>query len=368
MTLRRILAALACGAVSLGAGADVAAAAPVSLTATYSCNFPLLDPQPVKVTISSDIPTAVGKGETTPAFDLRAVSEVPAEAARALRGLGARTIGGTASASASLTLPGGIDLPLKVPVALETTDIPASGGLTVVATGQTPPLTFSEAGVARIDVGDLVLTLSPRLVDGTLAGTNTFESECAQDPGQNRTLTTIQVGDGQTGSVKRPYLIKGTSAINTLTKGPIALKGRLDTDLTPSTGAFAGDLALDRVRARLMALGIIPITADVQFVQTQPVTGTITGGGATATARFKIRVAKIYLFGSIPIAGGENCQTKSASVAALTSAGAFDPVTGGRLTGTYAISDLTGCGALNAFLSPLTKGGGNTLDLTLTQG
>ena len=115
-----------------------------------------------------------------------------------------------------------------------------------------------------------------------------------------------------------------------------------------------------------MTLGIIPATADLAFIPTARAAGRLEGTTATLTARFKVRLPKLYLFGSIPVAGGESCQTKAASVATLASTGPFAPLTGGRLIGTYALSDLTGCGALTAFISPLTKGSGNTLDINLT--
>ena len=168
-------------------------------------------------------------------------------------------------------------------------------------------------------------------------------------------------------TVKYGYTLKGSSELKTLTRGSVGLTGTFDADLTLATGAFIGDLALNNVRARLQALGIIPVTADLQFVMTDKTRGTLDGAGkATAQAKFKVRMPNVYLFGSIKIAGGISCQTKSASVANLTSAGTFNPLTGGRLTGTYGLSDLTGCGALTAFVSPLTKGSGNTIDITLT--
>ena len=94
--------------------------------------------------------------------------------------------------------------------------------------------------------------------------------------------------------------------------------------------------------------------------------GTLTGGQLTAQARFKIRLPQLYLFGVLPLTPQDTCQTRSATVAQLSSPEGFDALRGGRLTGRYAISDLTGCGLLEPFLNPLTKGGGNTLDLALT--
>ncbi|MBJ7519354.1 MAG: fibronectin type III domain-containing protein [Solirubrobacteraceae bacterium] len=160
--------------------------------------------------------------------------------------------------------------------------------------------------------------------------------------------------------------IAGVSVLKTLTRGTVPLSGRIDPELVLATGAFSGDLQLDRTRARLQVLGLIPVTADIAFAQSDQVRGTLTGGQLTAQARFKIRLPQLYLFGVLPLTPQDTCQTRSATVAQLSSPDGFDALRGGRLTGRYAISDLTGCGLLEPFLNPLTKGGGNTLDLALT--
>lgn len=361
-TSRRALLAVLLGGLCL---APSASAVPVSLTSSYTCNFPLLDPQPLTLEITSDIPAAVPVNASTGAFDIRATAQVSAQAARGLRALGSATVEGAAAADATFVLPGGQRLALRVPVTIERTDIPASGGFAVRATGRTPSLAFPQEGTARIEVGDVLLTLTPRLADGTRTGVEEFESECPRNPGQDSTLATIAVGD-QPAVTTYPFAVQGTTEIRTLTRGSAKLSGTFDPELTVSTGALSGDLRLAPTRARLVTLGIIPVTADLAFVMTARAAGRLEGTSATLTARFKIRLAKLYLFGSIPVAGGESCQTKTASVAPLASSGPFALPAGGRLTGTYAISDLTGCGALTAFVNPLTKGSGNTLDINLT--
>ncbi|MBO9534305.1 MAG: hypothetical protein J7513_15135 [Solirubrobacteraceae bacterium] len=81
----------------------------------------------------------------------------------------------------------------------------------------------------------------------------------------------------------------------------------------------------------------------------------------------RIKVKSVKAFGAIPLAGGNDCQTKSLSDIALKSDGPFDPTgTGGILVGTYAISDLNGCGPLGGLVSPLTAGAGNSLRLSMT--
>lgn len=161
------------------------------------------------------------------------------------------------------------------------------------------------------------------------------------------------------------YDVRGTSTLRTLTTGTVPITGRLAPALDVVTGAFSGDLSLHPTRARLQVLGLIPVTADLAFTQADRLRGTLLDGRLTAQARFRIRVPRLFLFGALPLALPDTCQTRSATVAQLESAGRFDPFAGGRLVGTYAISDLTGCGLLSDFISTLTKGGGNTVDLAL---
>lgn len=176
----------------------------------------------------------------------------------------------------------------------------------------------------------------------------------------------ITVTTRSSSTVTYGYDVAGVSVLRTLTRGTVPITGSLDPELVLATGAFSGDLQLNRTRARLQVLGLIPVTADIAFTQTDRVRGTLSGGRLTAQARFKIRLPQLYLFGVLPMAPQDTCQTRSTTVAQLGSPDGFDAIRGGRLTGSYAISDLTGCGLLEPFLSPLTKGGGNTLDLTLT--
>ncbi|MFA9269888.1 MAG: DUF6801 domain-containing protein [Baekduiaceae bacterium] len=160
--------------------------------------------------------------------------------------------------------------------------------------------------------------------------------------------------------------LAGTSVLKTLTRGSVPLRGTIDPTLDLATGAFTADLSLFRTRARLQVLGVLPVAADIAFTQTDKTRGTLKDGVLAAQARFKVLLPQLYLFGTLPIVSPDTCQTKSSSVAIMRSEPGFDPLRGGRLTGTYGMSDLTGCGLLTSFISPLTKGAGNTIDLTLT--
>lgn len=170
------------------------------------------------------------------------------------------------------------------------------------------------------------------------------------------------------GTIDYGYDLAGTAKINTLTRGPIPIKGTIAAKISLDTGAFTADLKLANTRGRLQLLGLIPVTADVGFVNSAPTTGTLVNGLLTATAKLKIRLPQLYLFGYVPVAGPGTCQTKSPSTIVLKSVASdfFHPLDGGAISGRFAISDLTGCGPLEAFVSPLAAGGGNTISAMLT--
>ncbi|MBJ7472309.1 MAG: fibronectin type III domain-containing protein, partial [Solirubrobacteraceae bacterium] len=165
------------------------------------------------------------------------------------------------------------------------------------------------------------------------------------------------------------FSLKGSTSIKTLTKGNLPLAGSLDNvNLLLATGQLSGDLTLADTQGRLTALGFLPVTAKIGFVPSGKTTGTINDGVLSTKSFIRIKVKEVKLFGAIPLAGGNNCQTKSLSEINLQSTQPeFNPYQGGGpIAGTYRISDLNGCGVLNGLVSPLTAGGGNTINLNLT--
>ncbi len=171
---------------------------------------------------------------------------------------------------------------------------------------------------------------------------------------------------GGTGTVSYGYALKGSTTLKTLTKGTLPLTGSIAADLKLATGAFTADLVLNETSGRLVAGGFLPVTAKVGFVPSGKTTGTLVDGVLKTNSKVRIKVKEVKLFGAIPLAGGNNCQTKNLSDISLKSTQAeFKPISGGPIAGTYKISDLNGCGGLNGLVSPLTAGGGNTINLNL---
>jgi chitodextrinase len=213
--------------VALCAAAAPASAAPVSLQLNYKCNFPLMLPEPLSLTITSDIPATIAKRTGTGAFQIKAVANVSSKAISSLRALEAVSVEGKATAAATVIQPDGTQIPLGVPTTIPKVTLPSSGALLTNATGKTPSISFDTPGMASIKVNDLVLTLTPRLGDGLLTGVDTFETECFQDPGQDNTLATILVTDGaaDTQAPTAPGAVVGTPS-----KDSVALSWGASTD------------------------------------------------------------------------------------------------------------------------------------------
>ncbi|TDC73046.1 DUF6801 domain-containing protein [Actinomadura sp. 7K507] len=366
---KRTGAALAAAAAMLAsslAGAGPASAAPVTLSLDYQCTFPLLGPQPVRVELSSDVPDEVAVGEVMPGIVVDSVSTVNAESTRALTALDAVTLEGSALAEATLTVPEMPDgLPVAVDSALEKTQIPASGEFTVKGQGRSPDLTFSQPGLGKITVGNLVLTLTPRTADGGPSGLGTFESECTQNPGQNNVLVEFFMVDegGEDPTGEYAFALNGSSAIRA-SGGTLPLTGTLDAALDGTS--VTADLALDPSKTQIQVFGFLPVTVDVAFAAQGRTTGTLKDGALTTTSKVITRLPSFSVFGVIPIGGGDECRTAEPSDITLTSQAAFDPGTGGALEGAYDLPALTGCGALTDVLSPSLTGPDNTINVTLT--
>jgi hypothetical protein len=205
---------------------------PVSLTLNYTCPFPLIGSQSIKVVITSDIPSTIGVGQATPPFDIKAVSTVPATATQGLNLVGAAFIAGTAKSSASVAVPEG-NLDVEVPVDIQKTPVPADGTFDIVATGTTPSLTFTKAGKGTISVGALNMTLTPTKADGSPTGLGTFPSACTQDPGQNNVLTTFEILDHPVTSTTTTTT---TTSSGTVTSTTTTTKTTTSTTTTTNSG------------------------------------------------------------------------------------------------------------------------------------
>ncbi|GAA0628026.1 DUF6801 domain-containing protein [Streptomyces crystallinus] len=197
--------ALAGGAL-LSYGVGSAAAVEARLSQTYECRFPLIGADPLKVAISAELPASVPVNTQTGAIRIDALSTVSARAAQGLGLVGAKTVEGTASASATVNLPGGGQLDVGVDTTVAKAGIPSPArDFEVRASGAAPSLSFRTPGAATLDVNALTLKLTARDATGTVVRLppygDVFEAPCTLEPAdQNRTLHRFTItGAGPTG-------------------------------------------------------------------------------------------------------------------------------------------------------------------------
>ncbi|MFT4035708.1 MAG: hypothetical protein QM679_09065 [Patulibacter sp.] len=165
----------------------------------------------------------------------------------------------------------------------------------------------------------------------------------------------------------RSFAISGSTTIPTLSRSALPLTGAATLLYDESLEAVPTTLTLNDTQARVNALGFLPITATIGFVNSGVANGERSSAGFVVTAKVRIKVRSVKAFGAIPIAGGNSCQTRVLSTLALSSTGSFEFLgSGGTLATTYAISNLNGCGILNGLVSPLVAGTSNTMQLTLS--
>ncbi len=150
-------------------GAGTAAAQPASRTLKYTCKVPVIKNQPLTVKIDTGIPESVAVREPSRKFAIGARTTVDAGLTAKIRMIGVKTVEGTVAAEIGVSAPQG-DRRIRVPLGIAKTSIPASGSLTVAATGAAPALTFSRPGHARITAGDIALHVVGKKAGGGVLG------------------------------------------------------------------------------------------------------------------------------------------------------------------------------------------------------
>ncbi|WP_142213533.1 DUF6801 domain-containing protein [Streptomyces sp. SLBN-118] len=215
---------LVAGLVALGSGtASAASADQATLSQQYTCKFPIINNDPISVTINADMPTSMNVGETVPEYAVVADTLVGARAAQGLGVMGAVTLEGKATADVVVTLPGGDGtLPIKVVNTVEKTPIPnPAAAFNVKATGKSPGglLTWDKPGTAKFDVVSLKLhNMIARDANGTPVQLppygDEFEATCTLDAGQPTLLQTMEILGG-TDPDPDPVPASGKQNLNT---------------------------------------------------------------------------------------------------------------------------------------------------------
>jgi hypothetical protein len=198
--LNRLRLAIAGGTLLTASG--FASAVPVSLNLDYTCTYPLIGTQPLSIVINSDMPESMPVGQSTGAFDLDVVATAKGNTWGGLNIVSATSIEGTATAYSNIS-GNNLSLDLQVPTNIANQAIPPQAGdFDLIATGQTPPLTFTESNVGDIviTVGNLDMALLARKADNSPVffaesdpTTGVFPSICTMVAGQDNVLHTFEV-------------------------------------------------------------------------------------------------------------------------------------------------------------------------------
>jgi len=196
-SVRKLGPAIAAAALMAG-GASNAAAEQVSTELAFECPFPLIGTQPIRATISANIPSTVSVGDVLAPFTVDAITVVNDNARTGLKLVQSTTLTGVATSYNTVTSPG------RTVEQIVTLDIPStaipevSGEFNVPAQGSSPEHLFTadDIGANEIRVGALTLDLVARTASGAIAPAPIGEilTDCVQLPGQDNLLQTIIVG------------------------------------------------------------------------------------------------------------------------------------------------------------------------------
>jgi hypothetical protein len=292
---RRGLAVIVAG--GLGAGLLVGlgtapATAAASLTLDYTCTYPLINQQDLRVAITVGLPESVEAGVPTAPFDIEAISTVSASTTSGLALIGAKTIEGTAVSHVNVQAPQ-VNLPdVQVGVTIPQTPVPASGAFDIPATGQTPSLTFPAGGQGTIDIGNLDLTMVARNSAGdpiALPGgkpDGSFDAPCKVKAGQNQRLASFPIlGDPPANT---PPTAAPVSAATTASR-PVRLT-LAGTDVDGDTLSYTVTRAAHGTVT--IAGRIVTYTPHRGFVGTDRFSYTASDGQAEARAAVTVKVAK----------------------------------------------------------------------------
>lgn len=195
--------------------AGPAVADPAPLTLQYTCSFPLIGDQSMTTSLVWNASATHVAGQATPRLPVNASATVGPTFAQALGLVGAKTVEGTADATAVVATPQG-DISVTTPLNVSETDVPESGSMTFGASGTTPSLVFSQPGNAQITIGGLSLHMTPRSANGGLTVVGEVDTSCELIPGQNDVLASFRILSAG-GSTTRPANVPPTAV-----PGPIA--------------------------------------------------------------------------------------------------------------------------------------------------
>ncbi|WP_409494335.1 fibronectin type III domain-containing protein [Amycolatopsis sp. cmx-11-12] len=247
-----------------------------------------------------------------------------------------------------------------------------STGTTETSVGLAWDAATDNVGVTGYDVyqgASLVKSVSGTTVtvDGLTANTEYTFTVVAKDAAGNKSApsapVTAKTKPKTTPGTKYSYDLVGKTQLRKLS-GSVDLRGGISAAISLANGAFEADLTLNPTSARFALWGFVPVAAKIEFAPVGKTTGTLANGVLKSTSAVTVKLPRISVFG-FPVSASPACQTKTPAKIPLQSKAGFDPRAGGRLTGTYVLPPLQGCGFLNGIVSAVASGPGNTVEVNL---
>ncbi len=214
--------------------------------------------------------------------------------------------------------------------------------------------TASDPGCVFADAGALVTTIT-----------------CAQEGDYTATLTagdafhpaTTDTASVSVRDVMVPfdYVVDATTHLKKLNQDVTVPTGTFTGVINLTKGTLSGDITLPPAQMTLSLVGFGLVTANMQIVESQPVTGTLdpTTFAISATAVFDIRVISVYpsLTPTVNVVG-DSCKTSQP--VSVTMAGTANLAGSSTFSSTYTIPDLANCGLATTALNLVVPGPGNT--------
>ena len=175
-------------------GAGSAAANPGGLTLHYSCTLP---PFPAQIALTGQVtwnaPESLPVGRATSAYVFDITATVDASATQLAQFLGVAAVEGTVDGAVVVRAPEG-EIPVSKSESVPLLDIPASGPITIRATGTTPSLVFHRPGLVTVVLNPvLAVHMDLKNADGSPALISHADVSCTLDPGQNATVASIEI-------------------------------------------------------------------------------------------------------------------------------------------------------------------------------
>ncbi|HET6289392.1 MAG TPA: fibronectin type III domain-containing protein, partial [Amycolatopsis sp.] len=249
---------------------------------------------------------------------------------------------------------------------------PRSTGTTQTSVSLAWDASTDNVGVTGYDVynGSALVksvTGTSATVDGLTSDTEYTFTVVAKDAAGNKSAAsspvTAKTRPNTSPVVKYSYDLTGKTQLKKLA-GPIDLRGGINAAITLSNGTFDADLTLNPTSAKLTLWGFVPVNAKIEFASAGKTTGTLAAGVLKSTSAVTVKLPRISVFG-FPVSASPACRTKTPAQIPLQSKAGFDPLAGGKLTGSYTLPPLQGCGFLNDIVSGVASGAGNTVEVNL---